>query len=349
MVSRWSSSSKPTTRRMTETPGTMPELVKPQLATLASRPPSGGGWSYEIKFDGYRILARIEDGITRLFTRNGHDWTARLPALRDALAEMPVASAWLDGEAVVLDKDGRPDFNALQNAFDTRSTAEITLFAFDLLWINGTDIREQPLLARRRLLEKVMTDSDSPLLRFSEDFAHDPTVLLASARNLRLEGIIGKRADGPYRSGRSTDWIKLKGNLRQEFAVGGITRLKGVKAGVRALMLGVFEVDGSLRYVGTVQPSLSQRQTVAFRKRIEALERDAAPFRNAPAPDRELDYLWLEPSIVAEVRFLEWTRSGGLRHAVFEGFRQDKQAGEVVAEMPVEPESKARPARKKLL
>lgn len=187
----------------------MPSLIEPQLATLANRPPAGASWSYEIKFDGYRLMVRVSDGDVTLFTRNGHDWTARMPRLRDALAELPVANAWLDAEAVVLDDAGKPDFNALQNAFDRRSTAHITLFVFDLLYLNGVDIRDQSLRSRRALLQELMSQTADPLLRFSEDFPQDPASLVASACKMKLEGIIGKRADAPYRSGRSTDWIKL--------------------------------------------------------------------------------------------------------------------------------------------
>jgi bifunctional non-homologous end joining protein LigD len=187
----------------------MPGSVEPQLATLVDRAPVGDGWSYEIKFDGYRMLVRLENRNVRIFTRNGHDWTDRLPKLADGLAHLPVDNAWIDGEAVVLDASGKPDFNALQNAFDRRSTSQIILFVFDLLWINGADIREQPLRARRTLLRELMARTDEPLFRFSEDFAEDPASLVASACKMRLEGIIGKRGDAPYQSGRSPAWIKL--------------------------------------------------------------------------------------------------------------------------------------------
>jgi bifunctional non-homologous end joining protein LigD len=141
------------------------------------------------------MLARIEHGAVRLFTRNGHDWTSRMPRLCAALEALPVDSAWIDGEAVVLDATGKPDFNALQNAFDRRSTSNILLFVFDLLWLNGTDIRERPLRERRALLRELMNEVEGPLLRFSDDFAEDPGSLVASACKMQLEGIVGKRAD----------------------------------------------------------------------------------------------------------------------------------------------------------
>ncbi|MEX3897874.1 non-homologous end-joining DNA ligase [Paraburkholderia sp. BR10954] len=314
----------------------MPLLIEPQLATLVDRHPASGHWSYEIKFDGYRMLSRIENGDVKLITRNGHDWTSRMPRLRAALEALPVDSAWLDGEAVVLDAAGKPDFNSLQNAFDRRSTSDIVLFVFDLLWLNGSDVRERPLRERRALLREVMHEAESPLLRFSDDFAEDPGSLVASACKMQLEGIIGKRADAPYRSGRSTDWIKLKCNLRQEFVVAGFSRVKGAKSGVRSLLLGVYQKDGSLRYAGHVAPHLSTAQSGRFARRAAALAQEEPVFYNAPAPERDREYHWLKPDIVAEVSFLEWTPSGEVRHPVFHAIREDKPASAVTEESVVE-------------
>ncbi|NVH73716.1 DNA ligase D [Paraburkholderia sp. JPY432] len=331
-MGRWSGSR---TARVLAPPvgrGRMPLLIEPQLATLVDRHPAGGDWSYEIKFDGYRMLSRIENGDVKLITRNGHDWTSRMPGLRAALEAFPVDSAWLDGEAVVLDATGKPDFNSLQNAFDRRSTSDIVLFVFDLLWLNGADVRERPLRERRALLRKVMQEMEGPLLRFSDDFAEDPGSLVASACKMQLEGIIGKRADAPYRSGRSTDWIKLKCNLRQEFVVAGFSRVKGAKSGVRSLLLGVYEKDGSLRYAGHVAPHLSTAQSAGFARRAAALAQEEPVFYNAPEPERDREFHWLKPDIVAEVSFLEWTPSGEVRHPVFHAIREDKPASAVTEE-----------------
>ncbi|XUW93661.1 DNA ligase D (plasmid) [Burkholderia sp. M6-3] len=325
--------------RADQSEGGPPALIQPQLATLVGRPPKGGDWSYEIKFDGYRVMTRIERGSTQIFTRNGHDWTARMPRLADACNALQVDDAWLDGEAIVLDSGGRPDFNALQNAFDRRSTSDIVMFVFDILWLNGVDLREQPLRSRRALLRELMEQATSNAIRFSEDFPQDPVSLVASACKMKLEGIIGKRADAPYRSGRSTDWIKLKCQARQEFVVGGFTRAKGARAGVQSLLLGVHEKDGSLRYAGSVRPYFSSRAASAFLARADAVRRESTAFYNPPKPEKERDYLWLAPSIVVECSFLEWTPGGEVRHPVFHAVRDDKPASAVSEEPMVAVES----------
>jgi len=285
---------------------------------------------YEVKFDGYRVMVRKADGDVQLLTRNGHDWSDRMPTLRDALRAIP-ADVWLDGEAVVLDRNGRPDFNALQNAFDRRSTARITLYVFDLLWVGDTDIRERPLLERRELLRELLQTVNTPLVRFSESFTHDPHSLLASARDLGLEGIVGKRIDAPYRSGRSNDWIKLKCFRRQEFVVGGITREPGAKAGVISLLLGLYE-GGVLHYAGSVRPYLSARAGKAFDGRTAALAQAKTPFANPPPKPKDRDVVWLKPEVVADVSFLEHTPGGELRSTSFLAFRNDKPAESVTAE-----------------
>ncbi|MGF6931071.1 DNA ligase D [Paraburkholderia sp. UCT70] len=284
------------------------------------------------KFDGYRVMTRIARGATQIFTRNGHDWTSRMPRLAEACNELQGDDAWFDGEAVVLDSSGRPDFNALQNAFDRRSTAEIVMFVFDILWLNGTDLREQPLRSRRALLRELLEGATSDAIRFSEDVPQDPVSLVASACKMKLEGIIGKRADAPYRSGRSTDWIKLKCHAKQEFVVGGFTRTKGARAGVHSLLLGVHEKDGSLRYAGRVRPYFSSRAASAFLSRAESLRCAQTAFYDPPQPEKERDHLWLSPSIVAECSFLEWTPGGEVRHPVFHAVRDDKAASSVTEE-----------------
>ena len=202
----------------------MPQSIAPQLATLVDHAPAEAGqWIFESKFDGYRLLARIEDGAVRLFTRNGKDWTTKMPALARAFAALPLQSGWVDGEVLMLDSDSRPDFQALQNAFDGERTDHLVFFAFDLLWQDGQDLRPQPVEQRRQQLQALLHKAPSDRLRFSEAFDAPPADLVAAACQLGLEGVIGKRRGSAYASRRSADWIKLKCGLRQEFVIAGYT------------------------------------------------------------------------------------------------------------------------------
>ena len=199
----------------------LPERVTPQLATLVPAPPTAGGWAYEIKFDGYRILARCERGEVRLLTRNGHDWTAKMPGLAREVATLPVEFAWLDGEIVVLREDGLPDFNALQNAFDQRQMPELIYFLFDALFVDGVDLRGKPLRTRREVLEGIMARHEQNHVRISQTFNADGASVLASACKMGLEGIIAKRLNSTYKGNRDDSWLKIKCQRRQTFVVGG--------------------------------------------------------------------------------------------------------------------------------
>lgn len=305
----------------------LPAVVRPQLATLVDRAPTGPGWAYEIKFDGYRQLCRITGGTATLFTRNSHDWTDRMPVLAAALERLPLTDAWIDGEVVSLSKADVPDFSSLQNAFARRRTADLTFFAFDLMFLNGRDLRAEPLKARRELLRELIVGADDERVRFSGTFNQGVESLLDSACRMGLEGLIGKRLDRPYTEGRSPAWVKVKCLKRQEFVVGGIKRTKGAVAGIRSLLLGVYERDGGLRYSGSVKPLLRAAQMRELEARLVPVAE--SPFFNPPGPERDRDIVWMQPEVVVEVAFLEWTSSGEIRHSVFKGLRDDKEAGEV--------------------
>ncbi|HEX6722548.1 MAG TPA: DNA polymerase ligase N-terminal domain-containing protein, partial [Burkholderiaceae bacterium] len=227
-------------------PTEIPATLAPQLATQASGLPAHGQWIFEIKFDGYRMLARFDGTKPRLFTRNGHDWSSKMPVLIDELAALKLKGTWLDGEVVVFGPDGLPDFNALQNAFDGKRTREITYFVFDVPYFEGHDLRAAPLAERRALLDAWLQQHESEHLRFSAAFEADPVHLMRSAEQLKLEGMMAKRADAPYVSRRTDTWLKLKGKQRQEFVIGGFTDRTG-DAGAReigSLLLGVFDEKG---------------------------------------------------------------------------------------------------------
>ncbi|KWH59351.1 DNA polymerase [Burkholderia cepacia] len=314
----------------------MPEFIEPSLAVLAAAPPTAGEWGYEIKFDGYRMLVRIDASEVRIFTRNRNDWTDRLQHLKSVLERLPVDRAWLDAEAVWFDADGRPDFSGLQNAFNRRRTGGISLVVFDLMWLNDNDLRPSPWRERRAALSNLIAEILGNEVRFSEAIDADPDAMLASACALGLEGIMGKQMNAPYRSGRSDRWIKLKCSKCQEFVIGGFSRRRGAARGVRAVLLGVYEKGGQLHYVGHVAPRFTPRQAREFENCLVALGRKHSPFVRAPEPEADRDFHWLKPQLVAEVAFLEWTPTGQLRHPSFRRLRVDKPARSVTREEPRE-------------
>ena len=320
----------------------LPLALAPQLATLVEKPPpDAAAWRYEIKFDGYRLLARVDGKDVRLFTRQGHDWTSKLRALARDVGALGLPDGWLDGEIVVLGKHGETDFQALQNAFDTSRVEAIQYFVFDLPYFAGHDLRKVALVERRALLRRIFGHNVSPRLQFSEDFEASPGDMLDAACRMKLEGVIGKRADSAYVSARSNTWIKLKCTLRQEFVVAGFTDPKGSRTGIGSLLLGVHDSGGRLRYAGNVGTGFDTRTLDELRAQLDALRADASPFHTLPAGVRGH---WVKPTLVAEVSFGSWTREGRVRHAVFHGLRTDKPAGAVSVEQPAAPAGKGKAA-----
>ena len=312
----------------------LPDQLKPELATLVARAPDGQ-WSYEVKFDGYRIMARIDHEDVKLFTRNGHDWTHKLPGQAKALAALGLESAWLDGEMVVTDEQGIPDFQALQNAFEANRSANILYYLFDLPYLNGVDLREVPVEERRAALATVLNTSKDPLLRFSDAFGEDPEALLNSACQMRMEGLIGKRLGSPYVSRRSSDWIKLKCKHRQEFVVVGFTDPKGSRSKFGALLLGLHDRDsGQLRYAGKVGTGFNEATLGSIHEQLKPLQTKKPAVVNPPSGVELKGVHWLKPRLLAEVAFAEITKDGSVRHAVFHGLRDDKPAKDITEERP---------------
>ncbi|MFK0091963.1 DNA ligase D [Pseudomonas sp. NPDC090592] len=304
----------------------MPNLLQPQLATLVDSPPSGD-WRYEVKFDGYRILARIEGEDVRLFTRNGHDWSAKMPRQVEALKALGLDAAWLDGEMVVVDENGVADFQALQNAFDTEQDERIAYYLFDLPWLGGEDLRDLPLQQRRATLARLLEGNASQVLRYSADFAEPVESLLDSACRLQLEGLIGKRTDSPYGGRRSSDWVKLKCTQRQEFVIVGFTDPKGSRNGFGALLLGLHDgASGQLRYAGKVGTGFSAATLDSIHARLKPLQTDRPPLPKPPTGSEARGVHWLKPQLLAEVAYAQMTREGIVRHSVFHGLRDDKPA-----------------------
>ena len=314
-------------------PAAIPDKLAPPLATLVDAPPaSPGDWVYEVKFDGYRMLAHIGPKGVRLITRNGHDWSSRMPHLVKALAGMKLKPGWLDGEIVVLGEGGRTDFQSLQNAFESSRTQDIEYFVFDLPYYDGHDLRAVPLLERRELLRPLLAKAP-PGIRLSEAFDASPQDMLASACGMGLEGIIGKRKSSTYASRRSRDWIKLKCNRRQEFVIGGYTDPKGSRVGIGALLLGVHDANGDLVYAGKVGTGFDERMLRDMHKRLSAIGIGERPFKNRTEDERHAH--WVQPKLVAEVAYSEWTAGGHIRHGVFHALRSDKPPKAIVREKAV--------------
>lgn len=304
----------------------LPAQLQPQLATLVDTPPSGD-WRYEVKFDGYRILARIDGNDIRLFTRNGHDWSSKMPRQVAALRELGIDSAWLDGEMVVADENGAADFQALQNAFDTEHDENITYYLFDLPFLGGQDLRQVALQGRRDTLRQLLEHDESGVLKFSADFDQPVESLLDSACRLELEGLIGKRADSLYSGRRSPDWIKLKCKRRQEFVIVGYTDPKGSRSGFGALLLALHDNEsGELRYAGKVGTGFSTTTLASIHARLKPLQIAKPALAKPPTGAEARGVHWLQPQLLAEVAYAQMTRDGIVRHSVFHGLRDDKAA-----------------------
>ncbi len=322
----------------------LPETLSPQLATLVDGPPGDPeNWVYEIKFDGYRLLTRIEGRDIRLITRNGNDWSDKLAALQKAVTQCGLPDGWYDGEIVVLNDAGVPDFGALQQSFDASKTGNIIYYLFDLPFFNGHDLRQVPLEARRALLQEAMAGQTSGAVRFSNVFDASAESVVTSACRLGLEGVIGKRRDSTYHPRRSADWIKLKCSQRQEFVIGGYTDPQGARTGIGSLLLGVYDDKGVLHYAGNVGTGFSQARLRDIKARLDTVASSKRPFAEAAAIEGRPH--WVKPKLVAEVTFGEWTRTGRIRHAVFHGLRTDKDPKVIRRETPVSAKKVSKPAK----
>jgi bifunctional non-homologous end joining protein LigD len=320
----------------------LPETLSPQLATLVDGPPPDPkNWVYEIKFDGYWVLTRIEGKDVKLSTRNGNDWTQRLPALHAALLKARLLEGWYDGEIVVLSSHGVPDFGALQNSFDAEKTKGVVYYLFDAPYMGGFDLCEAPVVARRELLRQVLLKNKSDALRFSDVFDAPPASVVTSACQLGLEGVIAKCKDSTYRSSRSDDWIKLKCSLRQEFVIGGWTDPKGTRTGLGSLLLGVHDDQGALLYAGNVGTGFNKENLAEITLKLAKVASPTNPF---PSKEGIIGRPhWVKPTLVAEVTFGEWTEANRIRHAVFHGLRTDKPASSILRETAASAPKAAKP------
>ena len=316
--------------------GALPDWIEPELATLVDDAPRGDAWLHEIKFDGYRALARLETGRIKLLTRSGNDWTRKFQSVADALKELPVNQALIDGEIVVLKENGASSFEALQQALSRGDDSEMLYFAFDILHLDRCDLTQVTLERRKEVLRELVPSADEGRIRFSDHVDGQGPDFLKQACRIGLEGVVSKRRDRPHRSGRIGDWLKAKCLNRQELAIGGFTKGKGAREALGALHVGYYEKPGSdrLLYAGKVGTGFSDKLLSDLNKRLKKLVRKTPPFVNPP---RERNATWVEPELVAEIEFTEWTRDGVLRHPSFKGLRLDREGREVIREVPQDP------------
>ncbi len=312
--------------------GRLPADPKPQLATAADQAPDGTQWFHEIKYDGYRLMARIAGGKVQLLTRNRLDWTAKFPALAQRLAELPVAAALIDGELVHLEEDGATSFAHLQDAIAASRTDGLVFYAFDLLHLDGYNLSGAALEDRKAALAGLAPPDAAGLLRYSDHQVGRGPEFYRLAAGFGLEGIVAKRRDRPYRPGRSTDWLKIKCANRDEFVVIGFTDPAGSRQGLGALLVGYYDPDGALHYAGRVGAGFDDARLTELRARLGALERATAPVDALPKGASVKGVHWTRPALVAELRYAGWTDDKVLRHAAFLGLREDKDAAEVVRE-----------------
>jgi len=305
----------------------LPKVMQPMLATPVDAPFDDPDWLYELKWDGYRAIATVDrDGNATLVSRNGKDFTPKFPefaSLADAFSERPLV---VDGEIVVLDRDGRPSFQKLQERLDrfgrsTPTNFHVTFVAFDLLYGNGRDLRKEPLEKRKAALQSILT-GDGPVM-YSKHVIGDGTTLYELAKKRGLEGVIAKRRDATYQERRSRDWLKIKTQMRQECVIGGWTEARGSRKHFGALLLGVYEGDRFV-FVGAAGTGFDEKKLREISAQLKTLERKTPPFETPPKTDARPH--WVRPALVAEIGFTEWTRDGVMRHPVFLAMRIDKDA-----------------------
>ncbi|HHU22417.1 MAG TPA: DNA ligase D [Clostridiales bacterium] len=302
-----------------------------QLAKLTSAIPKDGDWLYELKYDGYRIIAYVEAGAVRLVTRNGNDYTDRFRSVAASLIGWTDGRAMvLDGEMAITDASGKTDFQALQNYIKNPAGQNLTYIVFDLLALDGKDLRQQPLIQRKNALEALMKNAPDNLW-YSRHVRGSGEESFAAACQMGMEGIVGKKADSVYSGTRNGDWIKIKCDKRQEFVLGGYTLTDKKTSGISSLLLGMYEGD-DLVYAGRAGTGLSEADQKELEKKFRDIIRTGPPFKNPPKPRSNERLFWLEPETVAEIRFAEWTKDNLLRQASFKGVRTDKNPRDVKIE-----------------
>jgi DNA ligase D-like protein (predicted ligase) len=317
----------------------LPTWIKPQLAALVKKPPEGDGWLHEIKFDGYRMHARLDHGRIKLLTRTGLDWTLKYGAVSGAFATLHADTAYLDGELCGVRPDGTTSFAIIQNASDGANAASLVFYLFDLLYLDGKSLLARPLIERKRQLQTLLSNA-SDRLHYSDHHVGQGSEFFELAGKLGVEGIVSKRVEGPYEPGRRT-WMKTKCLNREEFVVVGWSDPEGTRHRIGALLLGYYTPDGKLIYAGRAGTGMPVAELDRLHQRLAPLAVDGMPLSEPPprggrfgSPLVLSRVHWVRPEMVAEVSYVEWTDDGLLRHVVYLGEREDKPAREVVRERP---------------
>lgn len=309
-----------------------PDFISPQLPRLVTDVPEEATWVHEIKFDGYRMQGHLKNNIAHLFSRNALDWSNSFPNILEALGKLIAKNAIVDGEIVAPDEEGSFHFQKLQNSLTLKKDQDLRYYIFDLLYLNGQDLRTLPLIERKEKLRALLQDV-SPFLIFSEHLTEEGKNFFKVSCEHHLEGIVSKLADSPYRSGRNDLWVKTKCSLRQEFVIGGFTDAQGTRQGFGALLLGIYE-GKKLKYVGKVGTGFDNQTLIEFKKNFTKLIQKDSPF--ALKSPKGKNTHWMKPVMIAEINFAQWTKDQILRAPVFKGLRIDKAAEEINMEKPKE-------------
>ncbi|HEX5958571.1 MAG TPA: non-homologous end-joining DNA ligase, partial [Hyphomicrobiaceae bacterium] len=323
-------------------PGALPGFVEPQLASATTAPPTGAGWVHEIKFDGYRLMARIDRGRVKLLTRKGLDWTGKFVSLKKALEALPVSTAMLDGEVVVEAESGAPSFAELQAELSAGRSDRFRYYLFDVLYLDGNDLRGAALTERKAALAALLPAQGS-ILTYSDHFTGGGATILEHACRLGLEGIISKHKTSTYRSGRTKSWIKSKCAESCELAIIGYVPSTTQRRAIGSLVLAGANKSGNLQYVGRVGSGYSSRLAEELWQKLEGLRVPVPPLGEPPPADSRRNVRWVRPALVATVEIRGWTADGIVRHAVFKGLRPDKEAADVVT--PKRPPAKTNTAK----
>jgi bifunctional non-homologous end joining protein LigD len=311
----------------------LPPFIEPQIATLVKEPPSGDEWLHELKFDGYRMLCRIDRGRVSFWSRNGKEWTEKFKNVVEAVKSLKISSAIVDGEIVIVDAQGRSSFQKLQRAMNKATTTGFAYEVFDLIYLDGFSLTNTPLVNRKELLKQVVGSNSNGVIRYSEHIQGSGDEFFKHSCEYGIEGIVSKLANSHYESTRNRNWLKIKCAKQQEFVIAGYTPSSKGLPGFGSLVLGVYD-KGKLVYAGRVGTGFTFKVRTDLKKHLDKFVRATSPLTALPKDPGLRETKWTEPKMIAEVAFTEWTSDGSIRHPSFQGLREDKNPKEVVREEP---------------